>query len=955
MAECGSMALRLSKSRSIKSAISRAKSGEARSASINKKLLEAVINRQLDVWEREFLDKKNWISDEEFREWKEKLARENLGYDHQRMNIAVHDVLYELVPPLASAARRGTNANEHASYNLIIKEFADRYTWAEVLPYIYRINRGAFEAMRKHALGDFYVHKHPDASIIGYCTGHDIRKILKNGLKYTGQVNSKPAKHFLSAVNHIKEFLIHSQTYFTGAQAVGAMEMWLAPFVAHDGLDYNGVKQALEILYYELNHPWRVAGQSPFTNNTIYWLADKSIQEQMAIIDGKETGDKLEDFEKEVDMVFRAIFEIEKEGDAVGSPFTYPIQNVMMTNQLIKWIEADPERFENFYLAAGMQGAQYFENAIVGTKNGLNEDAFIDPDVVQAMCFHKDDKILIKDKEGRVDYMTFEEVFERFAGEPDPNDGSGEWFLPKEEFYALSMDKFTGKLRWRKVVAIRRARPKDNKVYRIELANGSFVRVDAEHLISFFEGDKMKTMYAKEFYKYFKEAKPVLYIPVVRTENLPQEIKDPIEKHMRTLNIRFDLHKEKTFGDTFLVQVKDVIVQEYDDWVYDVEVDDETYTKRNGDLPIIVVNAGSLARDCCRGLWSKVDAKNRTMARAIFGIADETGSKGIVTLNLPRFAIECKGDEQCYLERIEQEMRGAALEWLKFIHKWYLWLRWRAMPDVFKFINFYQPYYIWRDVFNLTFGAVGMTDAAHILADEEWTVWLSEDYGALRKLVRDYVKPAIVKMKEVSLELKDEIKDELGLNEGLSFENVPDSFVNVEEVPAETAGSKLLLKDLQRFGREALERYVNLTTMEELGLPPTYINTVVPYYAELPIDIVAELEGYVQRDFTGGVMHHFRFADRVKDPEIVAKIVKRILSHGVINFSITPRVCTAEGCFTRIVGWMVKISNFSDYRKAEFSTRVYYDAETGEMYRFTPDGKKVRWKRSDIDPFAHIL
>jgi len=1163
--------LGLGREKNIKALVAKAQSGEAKKASINKKHLEAVMKRQLDRWEREFLDKANWAPEEEFRAYLAKLAKENLGYDHQRKNIKVADALYEMVPALATAVRRGTNANEHASYIMIVKEFADRYMWSEVVPYVYRLNRGAWEAIKKHEAGDYYVHKHPDAAVVGYCVGHDIRKILKNGLRYTGQITSRPPKHLLGAVNQVKEFLIHAQGFFTGAQAVGAFEMWMAPFIRYDKADEFMVKQAIENFYYELNHPWRVGGQSPFTNNTIYWLADKSIQRQSAIIDGKETGDKLEDFEDEVSLLFKTIFRTEAEGDALGAPFTYPIQNVMMTKDLIKWIEADPERFKWFYLAAGLQGAQYFENAIVGTRNVLGEQSYIDPEVVQAMCYHRDDRLLIRYND-KVESLRFEEMFERFAGEAE--DEKEGWYKVKEPFEVLAYIEEEGRLEWRPVKAIRKKKPKDGRIYRIELTDGRYIRVDADHTILYYElteaGNegasrfrlgRARAMKAVKFAELVKEIKEkyknpgfklmkmrvpqafdvelgdggyvdvdgvkidedlayllgimyaeatiyeyengkrqgVIYLGKNDKETAPRVLEiltkyiDPrflkiyygkgaewigeiaekfgidakpikdtpatsgnVRIHLKEaarsffldkLGIRinkkrgaagipwfiwqspksvrlafiqgfldgdgyfrvrekngaateyWDVHlggPSKPFAEEFMtllavtgvpatyherengtitiyivtkrnskksrhslregqlafVAVRKVEEEEYDDYVYDVEVD---APKVAGVLPAYVLHLGVLGLDCCRGTWGKLSAQDRVLARAIFGVADETGSKGIVTLNLPRYAMECKGDKECYLQRIEEEMRGAALEWLKFIHKWYLWLRWRGAPDVFRFINFYQPYYIWRDVFNLTFGAMGMTDAAHILADEDWRVWKSEDWGALFRLVRDYVKPAIVKMKDVAISLREELMDELGLNEGLPYDNVPDAFVNVEEVPAETAGSKLLLKDLKKFGREALEKYVNLTTMEEFGLPPTYVNTIVPYYAELPIEWVAKLEGMVQRDFTGGVMHHFRFADRIRDPEIVAKIVKMVLGYGVINFSITPRVCTSEGCFTRIVGWMVKITNFSDYRKAEFTTRIYYDPETGEMKSFTPDGREVRYVRKDLDVFAGIL
>ena len=541
------------------------------------KLVEEAMKRNLARWEKEFLEAYNDIElRKELLAYLDEIAKENLGYDHKRES-AVDNLLAKLVPELADAAKVGRNANEFVSYNLIIKEIADRRMWETVVPYVHALSRGAWEALKFHKDGCVFIHKVPDSAVVGYCIGHDIRKVLRNGLVHLGHVRSAPPKHLLSALMMTAEFLIGMQSYFTGAQAFGAPELWFAPFVEKDGLDLQQVQNIVQSFYFNLNHPWRPGGGTPFTNITIYNLADRQIMTSKAIVGGKELPDELQSFERGIDIMFKAIFKTEMEGDAVGSPFTYPIPNVMMTKKLMKWIEEDPERFEYFYLASGLQGAQYYENGIEGTTNILGEPAYIDPETIQAMCG--------------------------------------------------------------------------------------------------------------------------------------------------------------------------------------------------------------------RGLWSKAGSESRVLARAIFGIADETGSKGVATLNLPRIAMEAKGDLERGLEMIEEMMRGTVLEWLKFIHKWYLWLRFKALPEHFKFVNFYQPYHIYRDIFNLTFGAMGMTDAAHIYADEDWTVWKSNDYNALFKLVRDFVRPQIEKMREVSLTITKEIKEELGIGDGGTDFLVPELLVNVEEVPAETAGS----------------------------------------------------------------------------------------------------------------------------------------------------------------------
>ncbi|MEM1759546.1 MAG: anaerobic ribonucleoside triphosphate reductase [Thermofilaceae archaeon] len=116
------------------------------------------------------------------------------------------------------------------------------------------------ELYSSHESGRTYIHKLPFSLYIPYCTGHSIRAVLSKGLK-TPTVVSRPAKHFDTLVDHITNFLITMQHYFTGAQALSSVEWYAGPFIRADKLDFKHVKQHVQRLVYNLNYPTRIGLQ----------------------------------------------------------------------------------------------------------------------------------------------------------------------------------------------------------------------------------------------------------------------------------------------------------------------------------------------------------------------------------------------------------------------------------------------------------------------------------------------------------------------------------------------------------------------------------------------------------------------------------------------------------------------------------------------------------------------
>jgi Oxygen-sensitive ribonucleoside-triphosphate reductase len=116
------------------------------------------------------------------------------------------------------------------------------------------------ELRRAHINGDFHIH---DLNILSvYCVGWDLLDLLKEGFKgVPGKVESKPAKHFRSALGQVVNFFYSLQGESAGAQAFSNFDTLLAPFIRYDKLSYREIKQALQEFIFNVNVPTRVGFQ----------------------------------------------------------------------------------------------------------------------------------------------------------------------------------------------------------------------------------------------------------------------------------------------------------------------------------------------------------------------------------------------------------------------------------------------------------------------------------------------------------------------------------------------------------------------------------------------------------------------------------------------------------------------------------------------------------------------
>ncbi len=301
----------------------------------------------------------------------------------------------------------------------------------------------------------------------------------------------------------------------------------------------------------------------------------------------------------------------------------------------------------------------------------------------------------------------------------------------------------------------------------------------------------------------------------------------------------------------------------------------------------------------------------------IWALPDATGSIGVVTLNMPRLAFLSRGEWGAFEELVDGILghaRSVLLEWRR---RYQRTLDSGLMPLTKTYLGHFKHH------FN-TIGIIGLPEAAaNFMRDPQ--VWVEGSYGDMQEAI------------EIERRMVEYVR-----KRAEEFEREDGYLYNVEEIPGESTGYRLARLDMTHF-REEYEAGELLIPSD--GIAPFYSNSVVPYYADVPLFRRAVWEGIVQQEFTGGVMMHLFLAEQ-PDPKALKNLIYRIVTNTkVVYFSITPTITVCSECgasvtgfheacprcgghevdhWSRIVGYYRPVRNWNLGKKAEFKLRVQY-------------------------------
>jgi ribonucleoside-triphosphate reductase (formate) len=302
-----------------------------------------------------------------------RVAKAFILYREQHRKIREAKALFQeglgLVDDYLDKSDWRVNENSNMSYSLqgLNNHIASAITAKYWLERIYPP-----EIREAHVNCDLHIH---DLGLLSaYCVGWDLKDLLLKGFGgVKGKVESRPAKHFRSALGQVVNFFYTLQGESAGAQAFANFDTYLAPFIKYDNLSYAEVKQCLQEFIFNMNIPTRVGFQTPFTNITMDMVVPSNIADEYVVIGGQVRNSKYSGFQDEMDIFNSAFAECLIEGDAKNRIFTFPIPTYNVT----KNFDWDNPKYKSLWEMTAKYGIPYFANFI-------NSD--MDPEDARSMC-----------------------------------------------------------------------------------------------------------------------------------------------------------------------------------------------------------------------------------------------------------------------------------------------------------------------------------------------------------------------------------------------------------------------------------------------------------------------------------------------------------------------------------------------------------------------------------------
>jgi len=317
----------------------------------------------------------------------------------------------------------------------------------------------------------------------------------------------------------------------------------------------------------------------------------------------------------------------------------------------------------------------------------------------------------------------------------------------------------------------------------------------------------------------------------------------------------------------------------------------------------IYANEGSKIAMCCRFIndTERMEYRADTFGNGGLNI----GSHRVVTINLPRIALEARGDKEKFFNILEERLQIA--KELLLVHREEI-LRRRIERGFLKFFNPLKWFNL--NMFFSTIGINGVYEACYFMG-----LPMEKEEG------QEFAESVLMAMEKRALEFSKET--------GNSF--------NTEEIPAESTAITLARKDKLLFGdRQVFE---------------LYSNQYLPLIADVTMMERIKLSGKFMKILSGGGIMHLNVQEKVKNPETMKKLIMVVLKYGVEHFAVnygfgecenghTSVVGTEKTCpicagkitdyYTRVIGYFTRVSSWGEVRREfEYPRRKFKNVRVG--------------------------
>ena len=300
---------------------------------------------------------------------------ETLRRKYTRVGIPV----YNITNLIKNGSRDNANMihNPETVHKYVADEALKQYALLHILPN---------ELADAHMGGDIHIH---DLEFFAgrpiNCLQHDLRTFIRHGLKVDGTGDhtsvAGPPNHIETLMNHTGEIMLAAQQNMSGGQSMSLWNVFVAPFAA--GLPYVKVKQAVQMLIYNLNMAYAARGsQVPFTSMNLEFTVPDFLKDEPAYgPKGKRVG-TYGDFEEETRILQRAFTETLLAGDSDGKPHLFPNTIYVLRKECLK--EEFEEDIRRVHELSAKFGSSYFVNMLpdyrgnlanyMGCRTSLNDD-----------------------------------------------------------------------------------------------------------------------------------------------------------------------------------------------------------------------------------------------------------------------------------------------------------------------------------------------------------------------------------------------------------------------------------------------------------------------------------------------------------------------------------------------------------------------------------------------------
>lgn len=306
---------------------------------------------------------------------------------------------------------------------------------------------------------------------------------------------------------------------------------------------------------------------------------------------------------------------------------------------------------------------------------------------------------------------------------------------------------------------------------------------------------------------------------------------------------------------------------------------------------------------CCRLRLDLRELKKRN--GGFFGAGENTGSIGVVTLNLPKISFLSKDED----------------EFFKLLEK-YMNISQKSLEIKRKTVNKYMdmglyPYTkVYLGSLNSHFSTLGLVGGNEMCLNAKW---IKKDMSN-------------IEAQNFSEKVLDFMRDKLA-----DYQEKTGNLYNLEATPSEASN--------YRFAKYDKEKYKSIITAGKEGETPYYTNST-----NLPVGItddvfeVLDIQDKLQVKYTSGTVVHTYLGERLTDWETCMNLVKKISdNYKLPYYSISPTysICSTHGyingeeftcpncgketeVYSRITGYYRPLKNWNDGKQQEYKDRKEY-------------------------------